>query len=200
MWVPHVARALCVRMEATEAIPHVLAGMETVLRRPGPVPEGGRQYAALIMALFFWVQQRLEERQWTGASLKEQRVKMGRLLAEMREDPLMESQIGGSWTAWEEPRSEHVNAWIRNMAEAGIFEQDWAQNVGLGGQMEDSAVPSDVDVDDSSSQADLDRMMGYGLGTMRQPEVDFLSRDKLARHEEWMAAIRVRIGDMVCSE
>ncbi|KAI9650775.1 hypothetical protein NHQ30_000805 [Ciborinia camelliae] len=210
-WVGVVGRELCRKLGMIEATPHVLAGVESLIflqvekEREGM--EVMKRWPAMMMAVwsFVWGQLRGEVEVLSDEDFKENRVRALGVLRGARGDKEVEMKVGdGGWEGWDLPAEDeddeegrsnekHVNDWIAEIFER-CLEMDWYQNI----VRADS--PNNEDEDQEIEEALEERAlvreheMRYGLGTMRQRKVDYLSEEKRAAYSVWKKAILAKIA------
>ncbi|KAA8565648.1 hypothetical protein EYC84_009499 [Monilinia fructicola] len=202
-WVGIVGRELCRKLDLREATPHVLAGVESLIfrewekERKGEETMGRWPVMMMTVCLFVWGQLR------------------GGVLREARRDKVMESKVGdGGWDGWDLPENDEaqdeedeeeetangkdVNEWMAEITSQGCLGMDWYQNI----VAENSPNDEDKDEDEEREEASDDgeraqvreHEMRYGLGTMRQKKVDYLSEDRRAAYRVWEKNMLARIA------
>ncbi|KAF7861892.1 hypothetical protein EAF04_007773 [Stromatinia cepivora] len=215
-WVGTVGRELCRRLGMEEATPHVLAGVESLIfweeEKERRREETIGRWPALMIAVWGIVWGKLT----AGAELlsdeefKENRLKALEVLRSTRKDTEVERKVGiGGWEGWDLPdegeedeneversNEKDVNNWIAEIANKGCFEMDWYQNIIK------ADGPDDTDEDQEREDA-LDGIeralvredeMRYGLGTMRQKKVDYLTEQRRAEYKVWKKNILAKIA------
>lgn len=218
VWIPFVIRALCKKLNAPAAVPHVLAGVTTVLTQRSPSldnPEdnilGDRKdkLPALIAAVFCFVETRLSGRETNGGVYVAQRKLMLDTLKKFREDEEVAESIhkklhgkkNTAWEGWEDVGTKDVDSWLLHISARGWLNLDWFENI---------VEASGLGVKDASGQAEDDEMLvtrsrliggnkdlrQKGLGTIMQDRVDYLSEKKRAEYKIWKESIITRIEEM----
>ncbi|ESZ95653.1 hypothetical protein SBOR_3954 [Sclerotinia borealis F-4128] len=201
-WIGVVGRELCGKLGMKEATPHVLAGVESLIFWEGEEERRGEEWEAL-----------------SDEDFKGNRVRALGVLKEARRDEEVERKVGdGGWEGWDLPEDEDedtdqeneddgegkrsneddVNNWVAEIVGKGCLEMEWYQNI-IGA---DDSVDEDDEDEDQEREEALDEgeralvrehEMRYGLGTMRQKKVDYLSEEKKAAYKKEAA----RNGDVV---
>ena len=147
-WVAPTIRHLCFWLKTPAAVPHMLAGVTTILTQPlwlddgtQKVPEKKDKVPALIIAVYFFVATRLSGKETTGQEYTRQKHEA---LA------LMEN--------WEVGRRERgkvvekdVDAWLKEINAKGWLQREWFQNIKYGGGLE-----KEEDEEDRLSQSGQD--------------------------------------------
>lgn len=193
-WIAPVIRKMCRKMETPKAVPHVLAGVESILTLPSP---GGEQtmegkIPALVAAVWFFVMQELTGKETTG---KEFASKRNKILAEfkgMRDDVLIVGKVGAdeeAWKGWETVGARDVKGWVQEVTSNGWLELDWFTNIdngGAGGHQEES--------EDERPRKLAKR---EGLGMMMQDRYDYLSQENKAEYAAWRDTMLGAIENLI---
>ncbi|CZS92814.1 uncharacterized protein RAG0_03314 [Rhynchosporium agropyri] len=137
-WLGPVVRLLCREMETRGAVPHVLAGVESVLCLPCPGGESemkGR-VPALVAAVWFLVVVRMRGPERQGMETMKRKNMVREVLAAARTDEGVMEKMGdeeGAWMGWEDTVAEKdVNSWRKEIVGKGWRELDWFTNIGEG--------------------------------------------------------------------
>jgi hypothetical protein len=89
-WIHPIIQGLCNELGAPAAVPHILAGVTTILTLPSPPPSNYRgkndKTPALIAALYFYVRTKLSGRETSGQEYGSQRNRVLSTLAKLKED------------------------------------------------------------------------------------------------------------------
>ncbi|KAF7890842.1 uncharacterized protein EAF01_010651 [Botrytis porri] len=214
-WVGVVGRELCATLGMKEATPHVLAGVESLIfweeekMRKGEEMMG--RWPAMMMAVWsiVWGKLRTGEEVLSDEEFKEKRLETLRVLRLARGDEEVERRVGGAgWEGWdlpevdeedeEEERSnaKEVNGWMAEICNKGCLEMDWYQNMVRADGEDDSE--DDQEREDALDEIQRVRVredeMRYGLGTMRQAKVDYLTEKKRAEYKVWKRNILAKIA------
>ena len=215
-------RALCAGLDAGKAVPHVIAGVESILFLPCPgtedlecdqtMQEGqsaevavkGKTPALVIAVLSFSIA-RLTGKE-TDAKEYNQRVKAAiALLHDIMSNEAMVENIGEGeegWKGWEQITKRDVDTWLKEIGSKGWLRMDWWENMaggsGVSGQVEDS---HDEDGDDEEAGAAAERereqLWKTRSGTMLQDQFDYLSEAKREQFARWKELMLVKIDSLV---
>lgn len=219
-WVIPTIRVLCAGLDAGRAVPHVIAGVESILFLPcpgiedlegdqtmqeGQSAEGAMKgkTPALMAAVLSFAIARLTGKE-TNAEEYNQRVKKAvTILRDIREDEAMVKKIGEedeNWEGWELVRMKDVDDWLQDIGTKGWLRMDWWENMadgsGVSGQVEDGyGEDEDYDEEKQTGMTLLQRQNLWVTrsGTMVQDEVDYLSDDKLERFARWKERMLAQI-------
>ena len=210
-WLAPTVRALCRGMDAGKAVPHVLAGVESVLCLPCPEEEDEtddghekmeRKIPALVAAVWFFVMTRLAGEETNGKEYLKQRKIVLDILGGVKDDVVVVEKVGDGeegWVGWEVVRDKDIDAWLRDLPKRGWLQMDWFQNIVEGSGANGRDVDDDIDMDElpSNPAKDGTKIMGAGLGTMRQDRFDYLSEAKRDEYAEWRAKILSKIDELI---
>ncbi|KAH7346547.1 origin recognition complex, subunit 6 [Rhexocercosporidium sp. MPI-PUGE-AT-0058] len=211
-WLGPVVRLLCREMGTRGAVPHVLAGVESILCLPCPYAGGGKgmegKLQALVGAVWFLVVVRLRgvERQGLETMARKDRVR--EVLGGARGDEGVLERVGSgeeAWVGWEETVLERdVNSWRKEIVGKGWRELDWFTNIGEGVGVEgEGGEDADADAD-----PDADVVMGEGgellesagrrarPGTMIQEQY-CITREKREAFIEWKEMMLAHIEEVM---
>ncbi|ATZ56539.1 hypothetical protein BCIN_13g03760 [Botrytis cinerea B05.10] len=213
-WVGVIGRELCAKLGMKEATPHVLAGVESLIFWEEEKTKKGEEimgkWPAMMMAVWsiVWGKLRTGEEVLSDEEFTKKRLETLKVLRLAREDEEVEKKVGGGgWEGWdlpdedeedEEERSnaKDVNGWMAEICNKGCLEMDWYRNMVR-------ADGSDDTEDDQEREDALDEIqrvrvredeMRYGLGTMRQAKVDYLTEKKRAEYKVWERNILAKIS------
>jgi origin recognition complex subunit 6 len=218
-WIGPAIRKICLEFDAGKAVPHVWAGVESVLFLPCPkdlasqkgVKESDKmegKIPALVGTIFFYVFAALEDRQTNKKELFEEKKRVLKILCGLKADGAVVSKVGEGdegWLGWEIVAMKDMNVWISEIVEKGWLEMEWRSNVvdgsGASGRVEeigDWEVEVDVEEeDDEVMERASRRMRRTGLGTMMQPKFEYLSDDKREEYAMWKEAMLVKINGLI---
>lgn len=217
-WVTPAIRELCAGLDAGKAVPHVIAGVESILFLPCPALEDmeGDQTMqegqsaekvtrgktpALIAAVLSFAIARLTGKE-TNAKEYNQRVKKAvTILRDIKEDEAMVKKIGEeeeSWEGWERITKQDVDEWLQDIGTQGWLRMDWWENMadgsGVSGQVEDGYGDGEDYVEQTGmTMRERQNVWVTRSGTMVQDEVDYFSEDKLERFARWKERMLVQI-------
>lgn len=199
-WLPPVVRKLCREMDTRTAIPHVLAGVESILCLP-PTSRSETKLPALVVAVWFFVLQELTGKNTSSREFTERRKRVLEIFASVKEDEDIVAKIGDgedAWKGWEVVGSADVQAWIVEVTNGDWLEMDWFVNIGSVDDHEDSM---DVDGEERGDEdyADLKVPKGdqMGMGRMMQDEYDYLSAENQEQYGKWREAMLSTIDDLI---
>lgn len=88
-----------------------------------------------------------------------------------------------------------VNSWVAEIV-GQCLEMDWYQNITRQDQSDDGDEIEDQEEEDARAQA-REHEMRYGLGTMRQKKVDYLSDEKRAAYKVWEENMLAKITEQL---
>ncbi|RDW72108.1 hypothetical protein BP5796_08142 [Coleophoma crateriformis] len=221
-WVVPVIRLLCRESDAAKAMPHVLAGVESLLTLPCPeIEETPRKRArfskgneaerqgseeiirgkipALIAAIYVYVEEKLSGGDFEAKAMKVQRRKALKIVQQSRSDEALVARFGEDWTEWEDLDEEDVDKWLQELATKGWVHMDWYENIQSGSGLDldpDAYDDGDGDGEDDGREG-LRIGMRRGLGTMMQHRVDYLSEERREDYKQWKAAVLVKIDELL---
>jgi origin recognition complex subunit 6 len=199
---------MCTVMETRQAIPHVIAGVESMLRLPKTLPTGkeesplqpGNKTPALIAATWFFVLQEFSGKDITGSEFRERRTKIMKVFKDIKNDKVIAAKITGDvdefWESWEDIEPMDVQAWIAAVTERDWLEMDWFTNIGKPedqGPLGESNNHMDAQEFDTSSSLGKRRR----IGRMMQDEYDYLSPENKAEYQHWKENILAQIDDLI---
>lgn len=222
-WVSPAIRALCVGLDAGKAVPHVIAGVESILFLPCPgtedlegdqtMQEGqsaeaavkGKTPALIVAVLSFSIARLTGEE--TDAKEYNQRVKKAiALLHDIRSDEAMVEKIGEGeedWEGWESITKKDVDAWLKEIGSKGWLRMDWWENMadgsGVSGEVEDSHEEDEDDEEETGQAAERERdqLWKTRSGTMLQDQFEYLSEAKREQFARWKELMLVKIDSLV---
>ncbi|TVY33316.1 hypothetical protein LSUB1_G007102 [Lachnellula subtilissima] len=136
-WVAPVVRKMCREMENPAAVPHVLAGVESILTQPCPDGEQNMQgkAPALVAACWFFVTQELTGKETSGKEFASRCKKILGLFKEARDDVVVVGKVGDDeegWKDWEGVVAGDVKGWVREITENDWLALDWFTNIASG--------------------------------------------------------------------
>jgi origin recognition complex subunit 6 len=209
-WVAPAIRMICAEFDAAKAVPHVWAGVESVLFLPCPKFGDAKdrmegKLPALVAAVFFNVMTKLTGKEISRQDYARQVKKLLDILHEIRENEVVAAKVGEedeAWEGWEIDSKKDVDHWLSDLAVRGWIELDWSMNIEVGsgasGTMEGERDEStDGEEDKEATKRASKRMRGAGLGTMMQAKFDYLSDEKREEYAMWKAAMLAKIDDLV---
>jgi len=217
-WLGPVVRLLCREMETRGAVPHVLAGVESILTLPVPGGEKGMErevegkVLALVAAVWFLVVVRLRGVEGQGVETMRRKDRVREVLAGARGDEgvreRVEAGVGGGqdvWAGWDGGVLERdVNSWRKEIVGKGWRDLDWFVNVGEGVGVDG---PGDVE-DELGADPDVDVVMGENgaveesggrrarPGTMIQ-DMYCVTTEKREAFNEWKDMMLAHITELI---
>jgi origin recognition complex subunit 6 len=202
-WVAPSIRLLCRELETPKAVPHVLAGVESILTLPPPDGSDGAKadkLVGLIAAVWFFVVIRLRGESQQGKE-NLQRKKLARdVLAKAREDRDVLTRAGtdeNDWAGWEAVEERDVNNWRKEIVAKGWRQMDWFENIAEGSGVEGIVnVELTESEDDSEGDYVPERRRGRP-GTMHQDKYDYLSATKQREYENWRLEMLSKIEGLL---
>jgi origin recognition complex subunit 6 len=206
-WIGPTIRLLCRELETPRAVPHVLAGVETVLCLPSPednVEEERMEgkVPALISAVWFFVVVKMRGKGNYGKETFARKKLVLDVLARAREDKSIVDRVGEeeeSWRGYEAVVHEKdVNAWRKEILARKCKEMDWFENIDEGCGVDGVPAPDESDVEEDV----VDIVVGKeikraGGGTMIQEKFNYLSEGKRREFEEWKMGMMARIDELI---
>ena len=204
-------RELCERLNTGNAVPHVLAGVESVicLPRPREYGEGEERvvgmWPAMVVAVWAFVVLKLRLGALAAEEIRKSREKALVILEEIREDDEILKRVGSEeedWEGWdlvveEYEAGKYVDKWIQELVEGGWNEMDWHENIKEQSGLDEGE--EDVEVVQRPKKRTREDDMKYGLGTMRQAKVDYLSDEKREKYAEWKIMMLAKIDEMIAN-
>jgi origin recognition complex subunit 6 len=208
-WVAPVIRHLCREMETPRAVPHLLAGAESVLCLPCPSDPNGDlekgvegKIPALIAALWFFVVVKMRGKEGQGKENLARKKMAREVLMRAKEDEGVMDRVGdekGTWKGWEEISEKDVNAWRREIVLNQWREMDWYENIEEGCGV-DGEIPSEMDdgEDGGSSMSEElgDEVRRRATASMIQ-EKYIMTPAKKKAYEEWRDMMLAGIDKMI---
>ena len=226
-WVGPMIRMLCKEMDAGKAVPHVIAGVESVLFLPCPGPEDGDgdqemsntgeekvegKMPALVAAVFSFVKARLSDTTMSKKEYNTQLKQILRALNGLREDGTMLARIGEeeeNWEGWVPIDGKDVDHWFKEIGTKGWLRMDWwdniAQGSGVSGKDDqddgrDRAEESEEyedEEEDEMKTAEKMRLCILRAGTMKQDEFNYLTLERREQYAKWKETMLAKIDDLV---
>lgn len=210
-WVAPVVRLLCREMGTGRAVPHILAGVESVLCLPCPngekgEREGGR-VCALVAAVWFFVVVKMRGKERQGVENLQRKKRVREVLAGARTDEGVCGKVGigdENWVGWEEDVQERdVNKWRKEIVGKGWREMDWWENIeegcgveGEGGEMD---VDEEEDEESTGGEGEGEMVVQRGGGkpsTMIQQQF-CVTEEKRVEYKLWKEAMLAKIEELI---
>ncbi|KAG9239169.1 origin recognition complex, subunit 6 [Amylocarpus encephaloides] len=203
-WLRPVIRKLCTDLSMKPLIPHVLAGVESILCLPHSIPRKsgrsldfqiGEKVPALVIAVYFFVCQAAARADYTQEEFGEMKRDLLDRFKDMRRDEGLLARIGeeeGDWKGWEKVDAEDVVVWVKLVNMRGYDQMDWHTNISLAeGDGDSDAAIDEVDIPEGKSAT------RRGLGKMMHDEYDYLGPEKRAEYKRWEERIKAEIAAML---
>jgi origin recognition complex subunit 6 len=209
-WVGPAIRVVCRELNAGKAVPHVYAGVESVLYMPCPLGEDGRlkgKMPALIAGVFFYVSIRMNGTEATQERFNEERKQVLGILRALKGNEEFAGKIGAEeadWEGWEVVSRKDVDAYIKELSDKGWLKLEWYENLvdgmGAAGEVAELVEEEDLEADEEVEREKKRKRewgQNIGRGTMKQPQFDYLSEEKRRAHAEWQAAMLAIIDKQI---
>ncbi|KAJ5051787.1 uncharacterized protein L3040_001558 [Drepanopeziza brunnea f. sp. 'multigermtubi'] len=198
-WVGPVVRLLCREMGTRKAVPHVLAGVESILCLPCPKGEGAVEgkVPALVAMVWFFVVLKMRGPEGRAVEGVKRTERVREVLRGAREDGEVRARLGErdeAWTGWEEVKQKDVNAWRGEIVEKGWRELDWWTNIeeGVGVDGEEEHEHEDEEMLDLG--VEVVREIGRTKPRTMIQEQFCVNDAKRAEFQAWKEALLVRIA------
>ena len=202
-------RFLCREMATPRAVPHVLAGVETVMDLAAAGDGIGEKKVqgkapALIAAVWFFVVVQMRGVVNQGKeNLQRKRLAL-EVLGKARDDALTARKVGeedGAWAGFEVVEEKDVLLWRREIVDRGWKQMDWFENIvqgcGVDGDdVVDESAGSEADEPLSPKTGNQEKTTRRGC-TMLLDKYDYMSSAKQREYEEWRAAMLRKIDDLI---
>ena len=218
-WVGPAIRKICVEFDTGRAVPHVWAGVESVLFLPCPV-DGTRKgkgekmegkLAALVATIWLFVVAALESKKTSKQELFEDKKRLLGVLKGLKGDEGLAKRVGEEgWEGWEDLDGigmkiwmAQIDDWINFVITGGWLEMEWRTNIaaasGASGRMEEND-ELERDEEDEEPERESKRMRRIGLGTMMQAKFDYLSDEKREAYAIWKENMLARIDALTADK
>ncbi|PMD65360.1 uncharacterized protein K444DRAFT_659604 [Hyaloscypha bicolor E] len=208
-WVGPTIRLLCREMETPRAVPHLLAGVESVLCLPCPSDPNGEnekgvegKIPALIAALWFFVVVKMRGKEGQGKENLARKKMVRDVLVRAKEDEGVKDRVGDeerTWEGWEEIVEKDVNAWRKEIVVKGWREMDWFENIedGCGVDGEIQSETDDGEDDDVSMSEELGSEFRRRATASMIQEKYIMTPAKKKEYEEWRDMMLAGIDKMI---
>jgi origin recognition complex subunit 6 len=195
-------------METPRAVPHLLAGVESVLCLPCPSDPGGKEKGvegkipALIAALWFFVVVKMRGKEGQGKENLARKKMVRDVLVRAKEDEGVKDRVGDeerTWEGWEEIVEKDVNAWRKEIVVKGWREMDWFENIedGCGVDGEIQSETDDGEDDDVSLSEELGSEVRRRATASMIQEKYIMTPAKKKEYEEWRDMMLAGIDKMI---
>jgi len=207
-WIVYVIRLLCRQMQTRKAIPHVIAGVESVLFLNPPSQAGTKgkkkaakegQIPALIAAIWFFVSCRMLGADLNGEEYVHRRNVVLDVFNEMEEDETLTYKLSTdkSGKTWESIGEKELRLWMNELVEEKWVDQDWFMNIEKGeldGVMEELEGESEVQWYSTRSVEELRKA---GLGNMTIRKYDFTSEENRLAYKKWRKLMLIKVEELI---
>jgi origin recognition complex subunit 6 len=204
-----VVRLLCRELETPRAVPHLLAGVESVLYLPCPSDPNGEsekgvegKIPALLAALWFFVVVKMRGKEGQGKENLARKKLVREVLLRSKEDEGVKEKVGDegqAWEGWEEVTEKDVNLWRKEIVVKGWREMDWFENIvegcGVDGDIHSEREGSENEDDDLSVDFETE-VRRAATGSMIQ-ERFIMTPAKEKEYEEWRDMMLAKIDEMI---
>jgi origin recognition complex subunit 6 len=199
---------MCKVMETRQAIPHIIAGVESILRLPKTLSTGedesplqlGTKTPALIAATWFFVLQEFSGKDITGSEFRERRTKIMKVFKDVKTDKDIVAKISGDvgkfWEGWEDIEPRDIQAWLAAVTERDWLEMDWFTNIGKTEEQE-NLEESNGHIDTREPDTFTSLGQQQRIGRTMQDEYDYLSPENMAEYQQWKDGILAQIDDLI---
>lgn len=189
-------------------MPHLLAGVESVLCLPCPSdPKGENQKGmkgkipALIAALWFFVVVKMRGKEGQGKENLARKKMVREVLLRSKEDEGVRERVGdeeGAWEGWEEVVEKDVNSWRKEIVVKEWREMDWFENIveGCGVDGENIFGQDESEEDDDLSDDFEGAVRRVATGSMIQ-ERFIMTPAKVKASDEWRDMMLANIERMI---
>ncbi|QSZ36082.1 hypothetical protein DSL72_007206 [Monilinia vaccinii-corymbosi] len=181
------------------------------------------KWPVMMMVVFIIIWNKLKlKKLFSGEEFVENRLRALGVLREARRDKEIGRKVGdGGWDGWDLPEGDDaqdgedgegeeeeeekvqesrnaadVYEWVTEVTSKGCLEMDWYLNIseGNGPNDEDDDQEREEALDEGGRAHVREHEMRYGLGTMRQMKVDYLSEEKRAAYRVWEKDMLAKIA------
>ncbi|OWP02036.1 hypothetical protein B2J93_1508 [Marssonina coronariae] len=200
-WVAPVVRLLCREMQTRRAVPHILAGVESILCLPCPEGERGVEgkIPALVAMVWFFVVVRMRGPRGQALEGVKRTERVRDVLRGAKDDERVLERVGGdeaAWAGWEAVEPRDVNAWRKEIANKGWKDLDWYRNIGEGVGVDGDEEAEDEEMPDGDAdEVVLPEKGRMRAGTMIQEQFR-VTRARRLEYEEWKSALLAKISEM----
>lgn len=194
---------MCTELNSKNAIPHVLAGVESILCLPpsnlseedAANPQPGDHILELVAAIWFFVIHELSDKETDKQEYKARRDKMLEVFASVKEDEEIIKKVGGKeeelWAGWEPTQAKVVQSWILTITGRDWLDMDWYANIE---KEEQNGIDVQVQVEEEVRVPEKRK-----LGTTMQDGYDYLSLENKDKYKGWKETILATIDDLIAN-
>ncbi|RKF57201.1 putative origin recognition complex subunit 6 [Erysiphe neolycopersici] len=211
LWVFPTIRVLCEQMHTSKAIPHILAGVESILCLPKPkttrscsIDESKLKLPAMIAAVWYFVFARMSGREERLPDKTGEIKLVIRSLTQARDNEKLLKKLDSkedSWRGWELITESDVNIWGKEINVSGWKELDWWRNI-----TENSPYNSAKIMDDNHEYNYLDEDEIFLIDKENSKKVksfnryDYLSEERKQEFTNWRSKMLLQINEMITME
>jgi len=200
-------------MSTRKAIPHVIAGVETVLYLTPPpekeIPGKGKRkeekkaeekIPAIIAAVWFFVSCRMLGKDLDGDGYVARRNVVLDVLKEMDEDEILQDKIAKDEEikkAWVPISEVDVRTWMNELSVKGWIDMDWFLNIPEEYELDAGVQFHEPDEVQWYSTRSREELRKAGLASMILREYDFLSEENRKHYKQWKKVMLLQIDEMI---
>jgi origin recognition complex subunit 6 len=193
-WVAPVVRKMCREMETPQAVPHVLAGVQSILTLPCSTGEQEMEgkVPALVAVVWFFVMQELTGEETSAKGFLQGHKKILKIFKNVKDDAVVTGKVGvgeESWKDWEKVVTKDLKGWIKEITDNGWLKLDWFTNIGS-----NAAGAYEEESEEETTKPVVKR---EGLGTTMQDRYDYLSQENMIEFEKWKGVMLETIDDLI---
>lgn len=207
-WVLYVIRLLCRQMQTRKAIPHVIAGVESVYYLSPPTVQGDKgkgkegmkgQIPSLIAAVWFFVSCRMLGKDLNGDEYVHRRNVVMDVFEEMADDETLKYKLQKEKAEkmWEIVDEKELRLWMNELVEEKWVDMDWFMNIRqeeLDGMVQELDEDGEVQWYSTRSKEELRKA---GLGSMITRQYDFLSEENRLAYKQWKKMTLIKVEEMI---
>lgn len=194
---------MCTELSSKNAIPHVLAGVETILCLPpsnlseedAKHPQPGDHIPALVAAIWFFVIHGLSDKETTKQEFKELRDKIFKVFGTVKDDEEIIAKVGGDdeelWAGWESTDTKVIQSWIVTITGRNWLDLDWYTNIENEGQ---NGIDVQIQLEEEVRVSEKRK-----LGTTMQDGYDYLSEENKEKYRVWKETMLATIDDLIAN-
>lgn len=210
-WVGPAIRALCKEMDTGRAVPHIFAGVESLLFLPPPAeakPKIEGKIAALIATVWFYVTMKLDGTPIDNRAFKERRRRVFGVLNGLQGDAAICEKVGDKkegWEGWDIATNTDLTDRLAEITNEGWLDLEWYRNISDGGGASGKVDEEDEDSEEEDEEAKRAQKRkkewgkNVGRGSMKQDQFDYLSEERLKAHAIWKDTMLAIIEKQIAS-
>lgn len=210
-WIVYVIRLLCRQMQTRKAIPHVIAGVESVLYltppQKGVLGNGKKKeektaeqkIPAIVAAVWFFVSCQMLGKDLDGDEYNARRNVVLDVFKEMHDDENLKEKIAHDQAAkdgWVSVDGSDLKTWMNELSEKNWIDMDWFLNIPL---QEIDGVVEEVEGDEVQwySTRSREELRQAGLGSMIIRQYDFASEENRNAYKQWKKLMLIKVDEMI---